>query len=236
MPERANVDGQTRLARGIDAGKDQSYALFNLARANLSRVLLPLGEYRKSQVRELAARMDLPVRDKAESQEICFVGDNDYARLVAERMPELCKTGDVVDTQGKKLGQHSGIYQFTIGQRRGLNIACGEPMYVIRLERDANRVVLGTKAQTMQSKLWADNVNWLVDSPPAEPFPAVVQIRYNHRGAPGTVTPMKPADGNTHLRVDFQSAVSAITPGQAAVFYDDDQNVIGGGWIYRSET
>jgi len=223
-----SINGQTRLARGKDKSKDQSYALFNISRKNLGHVVLPLGEYTKPKVRELAVKMNLPVRDKVESQEICFVGDNDYGRLVAERLPEVFKSGDVVDSGGRSLGKHTGIYQYTIGQRRGLGIAGGEPIYVIRLDKATNTVVLGTRAELMQRRLTADRINWLIDPAPAEPFRCVIQIRYNHRGADGMVTPLY---NGTRVIVDFDESVNAITPGQAAVFYDDDQNVIGGGWI-----
>jgi tRNA-specific 2-thiouridylase len=225
-----NTNGKWRLARGIDKSKDQSYALFNIARQNLQRIILPLGSYTKQQVRALAAKMNLPVHDKAESQEICFIGDNDYARLVAERAPEVCKSGDVVDSQGRKLGEHTGIYQYTIGQRRGLGIAAGEPMYVIGLDKETNTVVLGTQPELMKKQFVAVKINWLTEPAPIEPFRAVIQIRYNHRGATGTVTSAPAGDKVT---VDFDEPVSAITPGQAAVFYDIDQTVIGGGWIDR---
>jgi tRNA-specific 2-thiouridylase len=226
-----NINNRMRLARGVDKNKDQSYALFNVERKNLERIMLPLGEYTKPQVRELAAKMNLPVRDKAESQEICFVGDNDYARLVAERLPEVHREGDVVDSQGRKLGGHSGIYQYTIGQRQGLGIAAGEPKYVIRLDKATNTVVLGTGAELMQRRLVADKINWLVEPAPDGPFRAAIQIRYNHRGQTGVVTPL---DNGTKAAVDFDEPASAITPGQAAVFYDDDKNVIGGGWIEQA--
>ncbi len=225
-----------QLARGLDTKKDQSYALFNLDRTSLNRILLPLGEYTKPQVRKLAADMNLPVHDKAESQEICFVADDNYARLVAERAPELCRPGKVVDVKGKTLGEHNGIFHYTIGQRRGLGIALGEPAYVVALDADTNTVVLGTIEELMHKHLWAAAVNWLVEPPPLKPFKAVVQIRYNHRGAPAMVMPLADENGKiSRVAVDFDKPVKAITPGQAAVFYDDDQAVIGGGWIEKSD-
>jgi tRNA-specific 2-thiouridylase len=229
-------DGCKRLARSIDDKKDQSYVLFNLDRTTLDKILLPLGGYTKPQVRKLATEMNLPVRDKAESQEICFVADDDYARFVAERAPELCRPGKVVDTKGKTLGEHNGIFHYTIGQRRGLGIALGEPAYVVALDAAANTVVLGTIEELMHKRLLAAAVNWLVEPPPSKPFRAVVQIRYNHRGAPAMVTPLADENGKINrVVVDFENAVKAITPGQAAVFYDDDQAVIGGGWIEKSD-
>ena len=222
---------QGRLCRGVDWGKDQSYALFGMARENLGRVLLPIGEYRKSDVRGLAAEFGLPVHDKQESQEICFVADDDYKRLLAERAPELLKKGKVVNPAGKVLGEHEGIFGYTIGQRRGLGIALGEPAYVIGLDAVTNTVVLGSREQLRHTKLVASRVNWLITPPPAESFAATVQIRYNHRGAAARVTPA----GSNTVQVDFAEPVMAITPGQAAVFYDEKQRVIGGGWIEHAD-
>jgi tRNA-specific 2-thiouridylase len=228
--------GSCRLARGLDFNKDQSYALFNIERAKLARILLPLGEYSKPEVRRLAGEMNLPVRDKPESQEICFVGDDDYAALVADRIPELRQSGDIVDSSGKKLGEHDGFFHFTIGQRRGLGVAMGVPWYVVNLDAKTNTVVLGPKSELMKSRLHGDRVNWLIDPEPPGPFKATVQIRYNHRGAPATVTPVLDENGTPGpVTVDFDSPVPAITPGQAAVFYDPDANVIGGAWINAAE-
>ncbi len=227
-------EGRKWLCRGRDHGKDQSYALFGINKENLSRILLPLGEYTKIRVRELAREMNLPVHDKGESQEICFVPDDDYARLVAERLPELCKKGPVIDTHGKVLGEHEGIFRYTIGQRRGLGIALGDPAYVVRLDAQTNTVVLGDREELLQRRLWADQVNWLVEPVPTEPFAATIQIRYNHRGAPGTVTPLAATRGGPLVRVEFEEPICAITPGQAAVFYQED-GVLGGGWIELGE-
>jgi len=227
-------NGRPSLMRGLDNKKDQSYALFNLPKENLPRILLPLGTYTKTQVRKIAADLKLPVHNKPESQEICFVADNNYANLVLKRAPQLSRPGPVVDVNGKKLGEHNGIFRFTIGQRRGLGIALGEPAYVVKLDAANNTVVLGTGEQLRQRKLQADNVNWLVE-PPDKPFKAAVQIRYNHRGAPATVTPIADDAGKvSRVIVDFDQPVTAITPGQAAVFYDNDL-VIGGGWIANAE-
>ena len=229
------LNGQASLMRGLDGKKDQSYALFNLPKENLSRILLPLGTYTKTQVRQIAADFKLPVHDKPESQEICFVADNNYANLISKRAPQLCRPGPVVDTNGKKIGEHNGIFHFTIGQRRGIGIALGKPAYVIKLDAATNTVVLGTGEHLRQRKLRADNVNWLVEPPPDKPFKATVQIRYNHRGAPALVTPIVDDDGKVNRVVaDFDGPVTAITPGQAAVFYDNDL-VIGGGWIENAE-
>jgi len=226
------VAGQNRLCRALDADKDQSYALFGIGRDKLAKVLLPVGQYTKSQIRQLARDMKLPVHDKGESQEICFVPDDDYAGFVERCRPQLRQPGPVVDQSGKLLGQHDGVFHYTIGQRRGLGIAMGQPAYVIRLDAPGNTVVLGSRNDLMQKYLTTDNTCWLIDPAPREPFRAVVQIRYNHRGAPALVTPLADELGQiTRVKVDFDQPVSAVTPGQAAVFYDD-QLVVGGGWIY----
>jgi len=226
-----SVGGQWRLSRAGHVEKDQSYALFGVARKDLSRILLPLGEHIKNEVRQIAREMNLPIHDKAESQEICFIPDDDYVRFLAERAPELCRPGPVVDTQGRQLGEHQGIFRYTVGQRRGLGIALGEPAYVVRLDADSNTVVLGSDEDLLSDRLVAEQVNWLIDPIPDEPFPAIVQIRYNHRGAAAEVKPLIDQNGQvTRVEVTFEKPVRAITPGQAAVFYDD-QTVLGGGWI-----
>ncbi|MCK5270164.1 MAG: tRNA 2-thiouridine(34) synthase MnmA [Sedimentisphaerales bacterium] len=221
------------LCRGIDKTKDQSYALFDIARDRLDRIIFPLGEYTKTQVVELARQMNLPAVEQGESQEICFVPDDDYARLVMAKAPELSRSGKVVNTNGDILGEHQGVFHYTIGQRRGLGIALGEPAYVVRLDADSDTVILGNRDELLQHRLWADGVNWLIEQIPTEPFTVIIQIRYNHRGAAGTVTPLADENGRVNrVMVDFAEPVSAITPGQAAVFYNESDCVLlGGGWI-----
>jgi len=224
---------QKQLCRGIDKTKDQSYALFDIARDRLDKIVLPLGEYAKTQVMEFARQMNLPAVEQGESQEICFVPDDDYARLVTAQVPELSRPGPVVNTSGETLGEHQGIFHYTIGQRRGLGIALGEPAYVVGLDANGNTVVLGSRDELLQRRLCADRVNWLTDPIPTEPFAAIIQIRYNHHGVAGMVTPLADENGRvSRAMVDFNEPVSAITPGQAAVFYsEDDQVLLGGGWI-----
>lgn len=228
-----DTDKGKRLARAVDPAKDQSYALFGIGRRKLEEVLFPLGGYRKDQVRRMAARLELPVYDKEESQEICFVPDDDYAGFLAARAPELRHKGPVVDAAGRVLGEHEGVFRYTIGQRRGLGIALGTPAYVIGLDAAANTVVLGGRAELLSRSLWARDVVWLVD-PPDGSFAALVQIRYNHRGAPARVMPLAGETGGDLVKIDFATPVSAVTPGQAAVFYDQHQCVLGGGWIERA--
>ena len=217
--------GQLRLRRGVDTHKDQSYVLFGIDRGVLNRVMFPIGEYRKNQVRDLAARFELPNQDKPDSVEICFVPDRNYARVVQERRPDAFGGGDVVDESGRILGQHNGIGHYTVGQRRGLGIATGAPIYVTHLNASNNPVTVGDADSLLKSALLAERVNFLVDEP-ASSFRAGVKIRYLHAPAPATVHVL----GGGRVRVVFDEAQRAITPGQATVFYDGDV-VLGGAWI-----
>ena len=230
---KRNATSQRRrvLMRGRDSQKDQSYVLFGLRRAILDRVMFPIGGYTKAQVRELATRFGLPNRDKPDSVEICFVPDRDYARLVRERRPDAFITGDVVDSAGELLGRHKGIGHYTIGQRRGLGIAMGRPVYVTRLNVPDNTVTLGDAHDLLSSALVADDANFLIDMPDG-PFPAEVKIRYLHTAAPATVYPFR---NGRQVRVIFEQPVRAITPGQAVVFYDGDI-VLGGAWIRQTDS
>ena len=218
-------NGRRRLCKAVDQQKDQSYVLFGVDRRALDRVLLPIGHLTKEQVRRQAARFGLPVHDKPDSVEICFVPDRDYARLVRDRRPEAFRPGDVVDAQGNVLGRHQGLPHFTIGQRRGLGIAAGQPIYVTRLNVLDNTVTVGDRAALQCRRFTVGHLRFLVDPPPG-PFRAVVKIRYQHRAAPATVDLR---DDGVAL-VSFDEPQSAVTPGQASVFYDGDA-VLGGGWI-----
>ncbi len=220
------------LRRGLDHGKDQSYFLFGLTQEQLSQTLFPLGHLRKDEVRELARRLDLPVAEKEESQEICFVPNGDYAAFIdaylksqgAEREESR---GEIVDTAGKVLGEHSGAHHFTVGQRRGLGIATGEPLYVIQTEPETQRVVVGRIDDLLTDKFRVKEVNWVSIAAASERVRASVRIRHRHVPAPATLTPT--GDPST-VEVCFDSPQRAVTPGQAAVFYEGDV-VLGGGWI-----
>jgi len=218
-------DGRKILMRGRDADKDQSYVLFGLRQEVLDRVLFPVGDLTKPEVREVAGKLDLPNQQKPDSVEICFVPDNDYARVVRKRRPKAFVEGEVVDRDGKVIGTHQGIGHYTVGQRRGLGIAAGVPIYVTQINVPDNRVVTGEAEDLLARSLVAGRVNYLVPRP-ADPFAATVKIRYLHKAAPATVTPL----ADDRVRVDFASPQRAITPGQAVVFYDGDV-VLGGGWI-----
>ncbi|MBI5722472.1 MAG: tRNA 2-thiouridine(34) synthase MnmA [Planctomycetes bacterium] len=221
------IEGSSGPAIGRAAAmrKDQSYALFAIDRARLGRILLPIGELSgKDEVRRIARKLDLPVHDKPDSQEICFVPDDDYASLLARLAPDALRPGPIVDSAGKALGKHGGYGRFTIGQRHGLRVAAGRPMYVTRIDPASATVTIGPKEEVMSRHLRAASANWHRDVP--DEFSSTVQIRYNHSGAAGAVR----LTGQGTFEVEFAEPVSAVTPGQAAVVYDGDV-MLGGGWI-----
>ena len=219
--------GTALLRRAVDEHKDQSYVLFPIRREVLPRVLFPLGEFTKPEVRRLAVRFGLRVHDKPDSAEICFVPDRDYARVVREQRPEAFVAGEVRDEQGNVLGRHEGIANFTIGQRRGLGIATGQPVYVTAIDARSQTVTIGPRASLLARRLTATGMNWLVP-PPAGANPVYAQIRSQHQAAPARLQ----VDDESTCTVTFDDPQSAITPGQAVVLYDGDV-VLGGGWIDR---
>jgi tRNA-uridine 2-sulfurtransferase len=228
-----NARASPTLCRGLDDSKDQSYVLFGVNKKFLLRMLLPIGGYRKSEIRSLARDLGLRVAEKRDSQEICFVTSGHHSEFVRERRRSMNdfgaeiddRSGEIVLSDGTVVGQHTGIEAFTIGQRKGLRIAMGEPYYVTRIEADCRRVTIGTHAELARSELTANRANWLADIP-REPFRGTVQIRYNSDAAPATIEPL----GDAAFRVQFDSPRHGVSPGQAAVCYDGDR-VLGGGWI-----
>jgi tRNA-specific 2-thiouridylase len=223
-----------KLLRGRNQQKDQSYFLWELTQDQLSRAMFPLGEMSKPEAREAARSHGLAVAEKKESQEICFVPDGDYAGFIdrylevegaTDRLPGA---GEIVDTTGRVIGQHGGIQRYTIGQRRGIGIADERPLYVISLDAEKNRVVVGSGEELLSSEFTAAGVNWIAFNDPLEPVRADVRVRYRHIAASATITPLE----NNRARVVFDEPQRAITPGQATVFYRGDQ-VVGGGWIVR---
>lgn len=227
---RISFDESSRryqLLKGIDPGKDQSYFLFTLTQEQLKNVLFPLGGLRKEEVRRLAQKYNLRVAEKVESQEICFIPDDNYSKFILEKAsPEAVKPGDIVDSSGKVLGRHSGIHNYTIGQRKGLGIASPRPLYVIGFDLSKNHVIVGEEERLYSNALIADDVNWLSIPKPDGEVEAKVKVRYRHDGEEAV---LKPIDLQK-VRVEFKRPVKSITPGQAAVFYDGDM-VLGGGWI-----
>ncbi len=221
----ATDGGRVCIKKARDHAKDQSYVLFDIPRRRLENILLPIGEADdKDRIRRHARRLGLHVHDKPESQEICFVADDDYVATVSQLAPQILTPGDIVDSSGKVLGRHEGYGKYTIGQRRGLGVAAGEPMYVTKIEPDTARVVIGPRSEVLSRRLTAADANWHSDV--GESFEGTVKIRYNHAGAPGKVT----VTDEDRFEVEFEEPVPAITPGQAAVVYNNDV-LLGGGWI-----
>ena len=223
-------DGSVGLYRGLDESKDQSYVLFGLDRDVLARVMFPVGDRQKSEIRELAAQIGLRVADKRDSQEICFVTSGHHADFVRRRrervgLDDIDTSGDFVTTDGRVVGRHEGIEAFTIGQRKGLGIALGEPHFVVRIEPDTRRVVLGKRHDLATNRLTADRANWLVD-PTTAPRRCLAKIRYNTPASAATVLAL-PSD---RLEIQFDEPVFGVAPGQAVVCYDNNR-VLGGGWI-----
>jgi tRNA-specific 2-thiouridylase len=224
--------GRYRMRRGRDTAKDQTYFLFGLTQAQMSRTLFPLGGYSKPEVRALARELGVPVADKPDSQEICFVPNGDYAGFIdayfRERgVPPEQTHGEIVDTAGRVLGEHAGVHHFTVGQRRGLRVAAAEPLYVIATHRADQRVIVGRNEDLLRARLAAKDVNWISVAPVAAPTRAQVKIRNKHLAAEAT---LYPASDPSRVEVHFDEPQRAVTPGQGAVFYDGDL-VLGGGWI-----
>jgi tRNA-specific 2-thiouridylase len=244
--------GRYRLFKGVDATKDQSYFLFGLTQKQLSRSFFPLGELTKEQVRAIARERRLPVAEKAESQEICFVPTRSYRDFIEAYLAEQGRevgdrAGEIVSTDGRVLGEHQGVHHYTIGQRKGLGFAAGQPLYVIRIDHAGNRVVVGADQELFRQRFLVRDVNWIRPVAPGETVPAQVKIRNKHVAAPAHVEPcfvaavshgrhdLVAGDGRhstAEATVEFLQPQRAITPGQAAVFYDGDE-VLGGGWITR---
>lgn len=230
------VSNRYKLLRGKNEQKDQSYFLWELTQAQLSRALFPLGEMSKPEARDAARQHGLSgVSEKKESQEICFVPDGDYAGFIdryleveneTERLPG---SGEIVDRNGRVIGKHEGIHRYTVGQRRGIGISDARPLYVLSVDPNLNRVTVGSSEELLSSEFTAAGVNWIALDNPSEPVRADVRVRYRHTAAPATITPRE--DSRAHII--FDEPQRAITPGQATVFYRGDE-VVGGGWIVRS--
>ena len=218
-------EGDIALCRGRDDTKDQSYVLFGIRRELLHRLQYPLGEYRKDEIRQIAERLGLRVAEKRDSQEICFVPRGNHAAFVKTRRDNIDTSGEIVDTQGTVLGRHDGLERFTIGQRKGLGIALGEPRYVVRIHGDTRRIVVGSKNDLDCVNLVASRANWLTDAAGGS-FHCRVKIRYASPPAEATVRVLP----EKRFEVGFDTVCRGVAPGQAAVCYDGDR-VLGGGWI-----
>ncbi len=228
---RNDATGRYELLRARDLSKDQSYFLFGLTQEQLARADFPLGELTKQEVREIARRLAVPVAEKPESQEICFVPSGDYVRFIESYLQEQGSSmpdgaGEIVTTAGEVIGWHEGLHRYTVGQRRGLGIAAGKPMYVVALDRAKNRLIVGEDDSLRSATAEVRAVNWIPFAKPEGPVQAMVRIRNRHEPAEAEIAPIDSA----RARIEFREPQRAITPGQAAVFYSDDL-VLGGGWL-----
>jgi len=214
------------LLRGRDGKKDQSYFLHRLDQAQLGRILLPLGDWTKPEAADYAQKRGLPVPLNTESQDLCFVPDAGYVPFVEKYRPQLRRRGAIVDAAGRKLGEHEGFHRFTIGQREGIGVAAKERLYVKELRPETNTVVVGARREVMSERCRVEDVHWISGSPPPDGLACRVRLRYRHQGAPAVLRIMDP----TTAEAVFESPQFAVTPGQAGVFYVEDE-VLGGGWI-----
>lgn len=220
-----DADGRHRLRRGVDPGKDQSYFLFTLTQEQLAHAMFPVGALDKAAVREQARELGLSVADKPDSHEICFVPDGNHATFV-ERQIGGAHAGAIRDLDGRVIGRHDGVHRFTVGQRKGLGVTSAIPLYVVDIDAESQAVTVGPRQALERGELTASDVNWIAGEPPAAGMRVTAQIRYRHREAPASLTPLPGA----RVRVTFDGPQTAIAPGQAVVFYDGE-SVVGGGWI-----
>jgi tRNA-specific 2-thiouridylase len=227
---KAAEDGMRQLLRALDPAKDQSYVLSVLSQAQLQKALFPVGDYPKTEIRRIAEEHGLSVAKRPDSQDLCFLAGEDYRNFLQRNAPEILIPGEIVNRQGQTLGQHNGLANYTIGQRKGLGLASAVPLYVLGKSADDNRLIVGEQDELGSRELLATNVNWQGGQAPSAPFRAEVKTRYTARPALGLVTPVN--NGN-QAQVLFDDSQRDITPGQAAVFYDGDQ-VLGGGIILQS--
>jgi tRNA-specific 2-thiouridylase len=224
--KRDAESGRMLLKKGKDRAKDQSYFLYRLSQAQLGRVLMPVGDFTKAEVREMARGRGLPVAERAESQETCFAPLGDYPGFLAGRAPDAFRPGPIEDTVGRVLGRHKGIGYYTIGQRRGLGIAASRPLYVVAIDARRNTVVVGPERELYRKRLVASSIRWIAVRRIEKPLTVSAKIRYRHEAARAIVTPLP----GGRVRVDYERPQRAITPGQSVVFYRRDI-VLGGGII-----
>lgn len=225
-------NGRYSLKVAKSTGKDQTYALYNLTQEQLSRTLMPVGDYEKDEIRKIAENISLRIASKPDSQDICFVPDNDYARFIEENSDIKFAKGDFVDTYGRVIGEHKGITHYTVGQRKGLGLALGEPAFVTRIDADKNQVVIGSSTDVMDRALIANKLNWMSIAEPkiGEEIELRAKIRYSHKGEDCIVR----LKGKDIAEIEFLNPVRAVTPGQAVVLYDKDGYVAGGGSILEA--
>ncbi|MCK6627932.1 MAG: tRNA 2-thiouridine(34) synthase MnmA [Anaerolineae bacterium] len=223
--------GAFQLLKGIDPAKDQSYILYTLTQERLARVIFPLGRHTKAEIRQIAEAKKLPVFNRPDSQDLCFLGQGDYRAFLQRRAPQVVQPGPIVTSDGKVLGQHQGLAFYTIGQRKGLGIAAPEPLYVLRLDQASNSLVIGPLDELGQSQLTARQVSYISGQPPAGPIDVTAKIRYKAKEVEATLTPMLDA----RARLTFAAPLRDITPGQSVVFIQGEQ-ILGGGIIEKPES
>jgi tRNA-specific 2-thiouridylase len=222
-------DGEYQLLKGLDPDKDQSYVLYRLGQAQLAHALFPLGDYTKPEVRKMAEARRLPVFNRADSQDLCFLGNGDYRGFLSRHAPEAAQPGPILDTLGRTLGEHKGLPYYTIGQRKGLGIAASQPLYVLAVEPARNAIVVGTAEELGRRELTATGVSYVSDCPPTGLLSITAKIRYKSPETPATLAPL--SGDRAHVR--FDEPLRDITPGQGVVFYQGEV-VLGGGTISRS--
>lgn len=225
-----DAEGRHTLLRGLDDAKDQSYVLSVMGQEQLAHTLFPVGLYPKPEVRQIAARFGLPTASKQDSQDLCFLGDGDYRRFLREHAPEVFQQGVIKRRDGQVLGEHSGLANYTIGQRKGLGVTSADPLYVIGMDAASNTLLVGTADELGRASLTAKRVNWVSGTPPDGPFRAQVKIRYKARAVDALITPWPDA----RMQIDFDAPLRDITPGQGAIVYDGEV-CLGGGIIERAE-
>lgn len=224
-------DGRYQLLKGLDSGKDQSYVLYTLSQERLARILLPLGDYRKEEIRQIAEDKKLPVFNRPDSQDLCFLGAGDYREFLTRHAPQVAEPGPILNTAGEQLGEHRGLAFYTIGQRKGLGISAPQPLYVIRMEPATHSLIVGPAEELGRRELTARDVTYISGRPPAEGAAITAKIRYKAREVAATLTPL-PQEARAHLIL--ATPLRDITPGQAVVFYQGQQ-VLGGGIIERGQ-
>ncbi|WP_019552996.1 tRNA 2-thiouridine(34) synthase MnmA [Propionispira raffinosivorans] len=227
--EQDEHSGRYLLRKGIDVLKDQSYALYHLNQKSLQHFMMPLGTYTKVETRELAEEFNLPVAHKPDSQEICFVPNDDYKAYLEDKVPQALQPGNIVDLQGNVLGRHKGVPLYTIGQRKGLGIAAKTPLYVVELNLKQHLVVVGEDKDTFTNGLIANDMNWITIDELKDPMQVMAKVRYGNKEGAALISPLK--DGL--VKVVFDKPQRAVTPGQSVVFYEND-SVVGGGNIVRA--
>jgi tRNA-specific 2-thiouridylase len=223
------TNGSYQLLKGLDSRKDQSYVLYTMTQKRLAHVLFPAGNYSKDEIRQIAADKNLPVFNRPDSQDLCFLGDGDYRSFLQRRAPEVVRSGPILNTLGETLGEHRGLAFYTIGQRKGLGITSSQPMYVLQMDTTTNSLIVGTLEELGQAELSAHQVTYINGQPPATPVNVTAKIRYKAREVEATLTPL----ANERAQLVFTQPLRDITPGQSVVFYQGEQ-VVGGGVIEKS--